>query len=53
VRSITEPIDLGPFEDATPVRVLFLRHHIVIGGRVRVGQERRPERPDRQPVCLL
>ena len=32
VTSITEPIDLGPFEDATPARVLFLRRHAVIGG---------------------
>jgi hypothetical protein len=27
VTSITEPIELGPFEDATPCRVLFLRRH--------------------------
>jgi hypothetical protein len=32
VASITEPIDLGPFEDAAPARVLFLRRHVVIGG---------------------
>jgi hypothetical protein len=32
VNSITQPVDLGPFEDATPARVLFLRRHTVIGG---------------------
>ncbi len=32
VTSITEPIDLGPFEDATPARVLFLRRHGLLGG---------------------
>lgn len=32
VTSITEPIDLGPFEDATPARVLFLRRHGLFGG---------------------
>jgi hypothetical protein len=30
--SITEPIDLGPFEDATPAKVLFLRRHCLFGG---------------------
>ena len=30
--SITEPIDLGPLEDATPARVLFLRRHCLFGG---------------------
>jgi hypothetical protein len=30
--TITEPIDLGPFEDASPCRVLFLRRHALIGG---------------------
>lgn len=30
--SIAEPIDLGPFEDATPARVLFLRRHGLFGG---------------------
>ena len=30
--SITEPIDLGPFEDAAPARVLFLRRHGLFGG---------------------
>lgn len=32
VRSITQPITLGVFEDATPVRVSFLRRHGLIGG---------------------
>jgi len=32
VTSITEPIELGPFEDATPARVLLIRRHILIGG---------------------
>ncbi len=32
VTSVTEPIDLGPFEDATPARVLFLRRHGLFGG---------------------
>ncbi len=32
VASITEPIDLGPFEDATPAKVLFLRRHGLFGG---------------------
>jgi S-DNA-T family DNA segregation ATPase FtsK/SpoIIIE len=32
VSSIAEPIDLGPFEDATSARVLFLRRHALIGG---------------------
>jgi FtsK/SpoIIIE family len=32
VASITEPIDLGPFEDATSARVLLLRRHALIGG---------------------
>ena len=32
VTSITQPIDFGPFEDATPCRVLFLRRHGLAGG---------------------
>ena len=32
VASITEPIELGPFEDAAPARVLLLRRHALIGG---------------------
>jgi hypothetical protein len=32
VASITDPIDLGPFEDAAPARVLLLRRHALMGG---------------------
>ena len=32
VTSITEPIDLGPFEDATPAKVLLLRRRSLFGG---------------------
>ncbi|GLZ07973.1 hypothetical protein Acsp03_54390 [Actinomadura sp. NBRC 104412] len=32
VSSITAPIDLGPFEDATSARVLLLRRHGLFGG---------------------
>ncbi|MEV5574456.1 FtsK/SpoIIIE domain-containing protein [Spirillospora sp. NPDC052269] len=32
VTTINEPIDLGPFEDATAARILFLRRHGLIGG---------------------
>jgi hypothetical protein len=32
VTSITQPIDLGPFEDATPATVSFLRRHALLGG---------------------
>ncbi|MGI5207509.1 FtsK/SpoIIIE domain-containing protein [Spirillospora sp. CA-108201] len=32
VTTITEPIDLGPFEDASPARVILLRRHALIGG---------------------
>jgi S-DNA-T family DNA segregation ATPase FtsK/SpoIIIE len=32
VTTITEPIDLGPFEDADPARLLLLRRHALIGG---------------------
>jgi S-DNA-T family DNA segregation ATPase FtsK/SpoIIIE len=32
VTSIAEPVDLGPFEDATPARVLLLRRHGLLGG---------------------
>jgi hypothetical protein len=38
VSSITEPIDLGPFEDAAPVRVLFLRRHALFGGATGSGK---------------
>jgi hypothetical protein len=32
ITSISEPIDLGPFEDAMPARLLLLRRHALIGG---------------------
>jgi hypothetical protein len=38
VASITEPIDLGPFEDATPARVLLLRRHGLFGGATGAGK---------------
>jgi S-DNA-T family DNA segregation ATPase FtsK/SpoIIIE len=38
VSSITEPIDLGPFEDAAPVKVLFLRRHSLFGGGTGSGK---------------
>jgi hypothetical protein len=38
VSSITESIDLGPFEDATPCRVLFLRRHVLFGGATGAGK---------------
>ena len=38
VTSITEPIELGPFEDATPCRVLFLRQHALGGGATGSGK---------------
>jgi hypothetical protein len=38
VTSITEPIDLGPFEDATPCRVAFLRRHGLFGGTTGAGK---------------
>jgi S-DNA-T family DNA segregation ATPase FtsK/SpoIIIE len=36
--TITEPIDLGPFEDATPAKVLFLRRHSLVGGATGSGK---------------
>jgi hypothetical protein len=38
VSSITEPVDFGPFEDAAPVRVLFLRRHALFGGATGSGK---------------
>jgi S-DNA-T family DNA segregation ATPase FtsK/SpoIIIE len=38
VTSITQPIDLGPFEDAEPCRVLFLRRHVLMGGATGSGK---------------
>jgi hypothetical protein len=36
--TITEPVDLGPFEDATPARVLLLRRHALFGGATGSGK---------------
>ena len=38
VTSITEPIDLGPFEDAAPCTVLLLRRHGLLGGSTGSGK---------------
>jgi len=38
ITSITEPIDLGPFEDAAPARVLLLRRHALFGGTTGSGK---------------
>jgi S-DNA-T family DNA segregation ATPase FtsK/SpoIIIE len=38
VTSITQPIDLGPFEDAQPCRVPFLRRHAIFGGSTGTGK---------------
>jgi FtsK/SpoIIIE family len=38
VSSITQPAELGPFEDAAPCRVLFLRRHALIGGSTGSGK---------------
>jgi hypothetical protein len=38
VASITEPIDLGPFEDAMPAKVLLLRRHALFGGATGSGK---------------
>jgi hypothetical protein len=38
VTSIKEPVDLGPFEDAAPCRVLFLRRHALFGGATGAGK---------------
>ena len=49
VTTITEPIDLGPFEDAEPCRVLVLRGRAIVGGATGSGKRRRAQRADRQP----
>jgi FtsK/SpoIIIE family len=36
--TITQPIDLGPFEDAAPCRVLFVRRHALFGGATGAGK---------------
>ena len=38
VHSITEPIELGTFEDGSPCRVLFLRKHAIFGGATGSGK---------------
>jgi S-DNA-T family DNA segregation ATPase FtsK/SpoIIIE len=38
VTSITQPIDLGPFEDAEPCRVVFLRRHAIVDGATGSGK---------------
>ena len=38
IASITEPVDLGPFEDATPAKVLLLRRHALLGGTTGSGK---------------
>jgi S-DNA-T family DNA segregation ATPase FtsK/SpoIIIE len=38
IGSITEPAELGPFEDAAPCRVLFLRRHAIFGGTTGSGK---------------
>ncbi|GAA4955931.1 FtsK/SpoIIIE domain-containing protein [Actinoplanes utahensis] len=37
-RSLADPIELGVFEDATPVRVPLLRRHALIGGTTDSGK---------------
>jgi hypothetical protein len=37
-RSITEPVELGPFEDAAPCQVLFLRRHALFAGTTGSGK---------------
>jgi DNA translocase FtsK/SpoIIIE-like protein len=36
--SVTEPIDVGPFEDAEPCKVVFLRRHAMVGGATGSGK---------------
>jgi hypothetical protein len=38
VTSITQPIDLGPFEDATPCHVWFMGRHGLLGGATGSGK---------------
>ena len=38
VTSITQPVDLGPFEDASPCQVLFARLHGIFGGTTGSGK---------------
>ena len=38
VSSVTQPVDLGPFEDASPCLVLFARLHGIFGGTTGSGK---------------
>jgi S-DNA-T family DNA segregation ATPase FtsK/SpoIIIE len=38
ITSVTEAAELGPFEDAMPCRVLFLRRHAMFGGSTGSGK---------------
>ena len=38
INSIREPVELGPFEDAAPCRVIFLRRHGLFGGSTGSGK---------------
>jgi S-DNA-T family DNA segregation ATPase FtsK/SpoIIIE len=38
VTSVTQPVELGPFEDAEPCRVSFLRRHAILGGATGSGK---------------
>ncbi len=38
VTSITQPVDMGPFEDASACRVLFMRRHGLFGGATGSGK---------------
>jgi hypothetical protein len=38
VTTVTKPIDIGPFEDAEPCRVLLLRRHAIVGGTTGSGK---------------
>ena len=52
VASITEPIDLGPFEDAAPRACPAAAPPRPHRRCLRIGQERRAQRADGQPVRL-
>jgi FtsK/SpoIIIE family len=38
VTSITQPVDMGPFEDASPCRILVVRRHGLFGGTTGSGK---------------
>jgi S-DNA-T family DNA segregation ATPase FtsK/SpoIIIE len=38
--SIGQPVDLGPFEDAAPCRVMLLRRHVLLGSAACRGPAR-------------